>query len=138
MTCLCQGGQLISKALGGVVSKSPLKEIGWGEVTVADSDIARQWFGDSTQFDSFHWHGETFSVKNLRSQRLQKPQQGRALMWFEIAKDIQQTTLIRQHPIGTGFLSAVCRGKVFCAAPGRQPFHTHSQQQCQTVQIVDR
>ncbi len=58
----CLGGQLISKALGGVVGKNPVKEIGWGEVTVADSDIARQWFGDITRFDSFHWHGETFSM----------------------------------------------------------------------------
>jgi GMP synthase-like glutamine amidotransferase len=28
----CLGGQLISKALGGVVSKNPVKEIGWGRV----------------------------------------------------------------------------------------------------------
>ncbi|TNC96970.1 MAG: glutamine amidotransferase class-I [Gallionellaceae bacterium] len=58
----CLGGQLISKALGGVVSKNPVKEIGWGEVSVANNDIARQWFGETKQFDSFHWHGETFSL----------------------------------------------------------------------------
>ncbi|MBA4381315.1 MAG: glutamine amidotransferase [Sideroxydans sp.] len=58
----CLGGQLISKALGGVVSKNPVKEIGWGLVSVADNDIARQWFGDIRSFDSFHWHGETFSL----------------------------------------------------------------------------
>jgi GMP synthase-like glutamine amidotransferase len=58
----CLGGQLISKALGGVVTKNPVKEIGWGETTVADNDVARQWFGDIKQFDAFHWHGETFSL----------------------------------------------------------------------------
>ncbi len=58
----CLGGQLMSKALGGVVSKNPVKELGWGAVTVADNDVARQWFGDIKAFDSFHWHGETFSL----------------------------------------------------------------------------
>ena len=50
----CLGGQLISKALGGVVSRNPVKEIGWGEVTVADNDIARDWFGDMKTFQAFH------------------------------------------------------------------------------------
>jgi GMP synthase-like glutamine amidotransferase len=58
----CLGGQLMSKALGGVVTKNPVKELGWGKVEVADSDAARQWFGDIREFDSFHWHGETFSL----------------------------------------------------------------------------
>ena len=58
----CLGGQLMAKALGGVVSNSPIKEIGWGEVSVADNVIAREWLGDLTKFDSFHWHGETFSI----------------------------------------------------------------------------
>jgi GMP synthase-like glutamine amidotransferase len=58
----CLGAQLIAKALGGTVSKNPQKEIGWAEVQVADSDIARQWFGNIQSFDAFHWHGETFSL----------------------------------------------------------------------------
>ncbi|MBI5627106.1 MAG: type 1 glutamine amidotransferase [Nitrosomonadales bacterium] len=58
----CLGGQLISKALGGVVSRNPVKEIGWGEVTVADNDIARSWFGEIKNFPAFHWHGETFTL----------------------------------------------------------------------------
>ena len=58
----CLGGQLMSKALGGVVTRNPVKELGWAEVTVADNDTARQWFGDIRSFDSFHWHGETFSL----------------------------------------------------------------------------
>ena len=63
----CLGGQLISKALGGVVKANPVKEIGWGEVRVADNEVARHWMGDSgsdepQRFESFHWHGETFSI----------------------------------------------------------------------------
>jgi len=58
----CLGGQLISKALGGIVGKNPVKELGWGRVEVSDNDIAREWLGDIREFDSFHWHGETFSL----------------------------------------------------------------------------
>jgi GMP synthase-like glutamine amidotransferase len=58
----CLGGQLISKALGGIVVKNPDKEIGWGQVAVTDNDVARHWFGDMDTFDAFHWHGETFTL----------------------------------------------------------------------------
>ena len=58
----CLGGQLISKALGGVVRRNPVKEIGWGKATVSDNDVARAWFGDILSFEAFHWHGETFTL----------------------------------------------------------------------------
>jgi len=58
----CLGGQLISKALGGSVRANPVKEIGWGEVRVADNEVAREWFGGLQSFESFQWHGETFSI----------------------------------------------------------------------------
>ncbi len=58
----CLGGQLISKALGGVVGKNPAKEIGWGIAEVSDNDTAREWFGDIHSFEAFHWHGETFTL----------------------------------------------------------------------------
>jgi GMP synthase-like glutamine amidotransferase len=59
----CLGGQLISKALGGTVSRNPVKEIGWGEVSVVETPDARQWFGHAAPvFTSFHWHGETFTL----------------------------------------------------------------------------
>jgi GMP synthase-like glutamine amidotransferase len=58
----CLGGQLIAKALGGVVGRNPVKEIGWGGVEVVDSPTARHWFGDIRDFQAFHWHGETFSI----------------------------------------------------------------------------
>ena len=59
----CLGGQLMSKALGGTVGRNPVKEIGWGEVLIADNPLARQWFGPGIErFESFHWHGETFTI----------------------------------------------------------------------------
>jgi GMP synthase-like glutamine amidotransferase len=59
----CLGGQLMSRALGGAVTRNPTKEIGWGEIRVEDNTVARDWFGpDIRSFLSFHWHGETFSL----------------------------------------------------------------------------
>ena len=57
----CLGGQLISKALGGTITKNPVKELGWGEVTTTDT-LAGDWMGELERFDAFHWHGETFSI----------------------------------------------------------------------------
>ncbi len=57
----CLGAQLMAKALGGVVSPNPAKEIGWGRVDVADGALARDWFGDTRSFLAFHWHGETYT-----------------------------------------------------------------------------
>jgi GMP synthase-like glutamine amidotransferase len=56
----CLGGQLMSKALGGAVTKNPAKEIGWGAVTATAA--AGDWLGDIERFEAFHWHGETFSL----------------------------------------------------------------------------
>jgi len=58
----CLGGQLIAKALGGMIGPNPVKEIGWGAVQVPDAPEARRWFGDLHAFQAFHWHGETFSL----------------------------------------------------------------------------
>lgn len=59
----CLGGQLMAKALGGMVSRSPVKEIGWGEVRVLENETARDWLESKIRsFVSFHWHGETFAI----------------------------------------------------------------------------
>lgn len=57
----CLGGQLIAKALGGAVTRNPLKELGWGTVTTTDP-VAAEWLDDLVSFEAFHWHGETFSI----------------------------------------------------------------------------
>lgn len=58
----CLGGQLMSRALGGKVSRNPVKEIGWGEVEVLPTPEASRWLGDLDRFEGFHWHGERFTV----------------------------------------------------------------------------
>jgi len=59
----CLGGQLMSKALGGTVSRAPVKEIGWGEVQVQGNSVASDWFGPGLSgFVTFHWHGERFTL----------------------------------------------------------------------------
>jgi len=69
----CLGGQLISKALGGTVAATPVKEIGWGEVRVADNEVAREWLGDAQTFLSFHWHGETFTIPPGATRVMENP-----------------------------------------------------------------
>ncbi|HSH06843.1 MAG TPA: type 1 glutamine amidotransferase [Burkholderiales bacterium] len=58
----CLGAQLMAKALGAEVRGNAVKEIGWGEVSVSDNALAREWFGERTGFTAFHWHGETFTL----------------------------------------------------------------------------
>ena len=57
----CLGGQLLAKALGAPVTRNPVKEIGWGDVSVLPTPVAALW-GPVTPFLSYHWHGETFSI----------------------------------------------------------------------------
>jgi len=58
----CLGGQLMARAFGGAVRANAYEEVGWGEVRVADNSVAREWLGELQAFESFHWHGETFSI----------------------------------------------------------------------------
>lgn len=58
----CLGGQLMSRALGGTVSRNPVREIGWSEVEALPGPAAQTWLGDLQHFPVFQWHGETFSL----------------------------------------------------------------------------
>ena len=59
----CLGGQLISKALGGSITRNPIKEIGWLPVSRVSGLLADNWLdGLPAEFEVFHWHGETFSI----------------------------------------------------------------------------
>jgi GMP synthase-like glutamine amidotransferase len=58
----CLGGQLMARAFGGTVQAAPAKEIGWGEVGVAENAVAGEWLGPVRAFEAFHWHGEAFSI----------------------------------------------------------------------------
>ncbi|MDR2164699.1 MAG: type 1 glutamine amidotransferase [Zoogloeaceae bacterium] len=60
----CLGGQLMSRALGGQVTKNPVPEIGWNVAMGGKDAIARHWLGDfaDRELAVFQWHGETFSL----------------------------------------------------------------------------
>ena len=58
----CLGGQMLARALGGTVTRSPVKEIGWIPVQIEDKPLAREWFGDLRRFQAFEWHEDVFTV----------------------------------------------------------------------------
>lgn len=68
----CLGGQLMSKALGGEVTKNAVKEIGWSEAGSEDNAVARHWLGSFAGKIGtiFQWHGETFSLPTGASRLL--------------------------------------------------------------------
>ncbi len=60
MIGICLGAQYISKALGGSVYQSPLKEIGVYKVDIVTRHPAVA--GVNSPMDVFQWHGEAFTV----------------------------------------------------------------------------
>lgn len=58
----CLGGQLMARALGARVVRSPAPEIGWQTMRCADDAEARAWFGTSGELTVFHWHTEAFEL----------------------------------------------------------------------------
>jgi len=72
----CLGGQLMSRALGGQVTRNPVKEIGWGEAEAEGGGIASRWLGELAgggPLTVFQWHGETFSLPPGASRLLRNP-----------------------------------------------------------------
>jgi GMP synthase-like glutamine amidotransferase len=102
----CLGGQLISRALGGSVSATRVKEIGWGEVRVADNEVAREWLGDVQTFLSFHWHGETFTIPPGATRVMENPHcanQGFALgRHFGMQCHVEMTEALVRGWLATG------------------------------------
>lgn len=59
----CLGAQLIAKAMGGIITRNSVPEIGWLPVTCTNNEAAVTWFSDLPKtFEAFHWHSETFSL----------------------------------------------------------------------------
>ena len=58
----CLGGQLMARALGAKVGPSLAPEIGWQPLSVADSDVACEWFGAAGPRHVFQWHEEAFTL----------------------------------------------------------------------------
>jgi GMP synthase-like glutamine amidotransferase len=58
----CLGGQVLSRALGGVVSRAPVTEIGWIDVDGTDHDASVEWFGGRERMNVFQWHYDAFTI----------------------------------------------------------------------------
>ena len=62
----CLGAQLLSKALGGSVTASRERELGWVRqevLPIAEADPrAKDWFRGRRSITVFHWHSESFSI----------------------------------------------------------------------------
>ncbi len=58
----CLGGQLMARALGAPVTRSPAPEIGWHTLRVAPHALAREWFGALDETVVYQWHHEAFGL----------------------------------------------------------------------------
>lgn len=60
---ICLGGQLLAKAVGGTVTRNPVKEIGWHAVSLDRPGLRDPLFaGVPERFTVFQWHRDTFSI----------------------------------------------------------------------------
>ncbi|HTN48420.1 MAG TPA: type 1 glutamine amidotransferase [Burkholderiaceae bacterium] len=59
----CLGGQLLARALGADVQRSPHVELGWGRLQFDDVRRAHEWLGvDADRVEYFQWHSDAFGV----------------------------------------------------------------------------
>ena len=66
----CLGAQLMARALGARVLRSPTPEIGWLHVDVCDRGARREWFGGLPRFAAFHWHYDRFDLPPMATRVL--------------------------------------------------------------------
>jgi len=58
----CLGGQLMARALGARIQRSPQPEVGWHAIELFDTPQTRDWFGDAGSATVFQWHEEAFEL----------------------------------------------------------------------------
>lgn len=59
----CLGGQLLARAFGARVTRSPHEEVGWGRLQVDDAGLAHEWLGvDAERIEYFQWHSDAFGL----------------------------------------------------------------------------
>jgi GMP synthase-like glutamine amidotransferase len=60
---ICLGSQLLAKAAGAQVTRSPVEEIGWCRVKLTDDGLSDALFkGLGRDLLVYQWHGDTFSI----------------------------------------------------------------------------
>jgi GMP synthase (glutamine-hydrolysing) len=58
----CLGGQLMARALGARVGRSPAPEVGWHGIDTSADGAAPAWFGQPGALTVFQWHEEAFDL----------------------------------------------------------------------------
>ncbi|MCF6149911.1 MAG: type 1 glutamine amidotransferase [Candidatus Kuenenia sp.] len=98
---VCLGSQLIVKAIGGTVSKNPLKEIGFYKVTINEDGLKDDLFKNfSGEITVYQWHGDTFSI----------PEGGKRLATSELCEN--QTVKYGRNIYGVQFHIEVTRNMI--------------------------
>ena len=110
----CLGGQLMAKAMGAAVTRNPVFEIGWGRMWVEPNPVARHWFGDCAEFQSFHWHNETFAIP-AGATRLAASEHC-ANQAFALGKHLGLQCHVEMEPDGIRAWFAASAGKVAASA----------------------
>ena len=60
---ICLGSQLLSKAAGSTVTKSPVKEVGFFDVELTkDGKVDPLFKGLENKINIYHWHGDMFNI----------------------------------------------------------------------------
>jgi GMP synthase (glutamine-hydrolysing) len=60
---ICLGGQLLAKAFGGAITRSPVKEVGWDTVKLSNAAKQDQLFKDLPhKMPVYQWHEDTFAI----------------------------------------------------------------------------
>lgn len=60
---ICLGAQLLAHSLGASVKRNPALEIGWFPVKIDTDKLPERLQGVfPEEFQSFHWHGDTFEI----------------------------------------------------------------------------
>jgi GMP synthase-like glutamine amidotransferase len=108
----CLGGQLMSVALGGVVTAAPSPEIGWCSIQASDASAAQEWFGGRNRFKLFQWHNESFSI----------PERARRIATGEHCRN--QAFVVNERHVAMQFHCEVERDKVaYWATEEEQDIH---------------
>jgi GMP synthase (glutamine-hydrolysing) len=62
---ICLGAQMIAKAAGARVTRSPKEEVGWGAISLTESGKRDPLFkGLPDKLDVLQWHGDMFLIPN--------------------------------------------------------------------------
>lgn len=60
---ICLGAQMIAKCCGASVTQSPMREVGWGTVTLTSSGLSDKIFeGVKNPLTVFQWHEDMFDI----------------------------------------------------------------------------